>query len=88
MRVDDAQQRLGDLRELVIDLEVDTGGEERERLQQPFDVGIFAFVRLEVQARRDLRILLGKLRAHPAQEAELAFVVQQQFVAHVNRPSG
>ena len=55
--------RLADLREIVVDLEVDAGGEEREAFEHTLDVRVFALVGLELQPGGDLGILLGKLDA-------------------------
>ena len=82
MRIEHLEQRLGDLRELVVDLEVDARREKRERLDQPLDVRILALAALEQQPAGDLRVLLGELRRHPADERQLAFVVGEQLVPH------
>ena len=86
MRIDDAEEGLGDLGELVIDFEVDAGGEEGEGLDHALDVGILAFVRFEAEARGDLGIFFGELRAHLAEECQLAFVVEEEVVAHGQSP--
>ncbi len=86
MRIQDVEQRLGDFRELVVDLEVYPRGQECERLQHPLHVRVFALVRLQHQSRRHLRILRRELHAHLAQEGQLPFVIQQQVIPHSYLP--
>ena len=80
--VQNPEKRFRDLRELVVDLEAHARREEREGLEKPFDVRVLALVRLELQAGRDLRVLVGELGPHLAQEAQLALVVLQEIAAH------
>ena len=63
MRIEDAEQRLRDLRKLVVDLQVNARGEKGERFQQALDVRIVAFVRLQDQPPGDFRVFLAELRA-------------------------
>src|SRR5579863_6737681 len=86
MRIKNTEERLGDFGELVVDLQMDARRKKRKRLQQPFDVRVFALIGLHNEARRDLRILVRKLRPHLAQEVEFAFVVEQQIVTHCAHP--
>ena len=86
MRVDDVEEGLGDLREIVVDLEVHAGGEKGEALEQALDVRILALVGLELQPRGDLGIPPGELRAHTAEERQLTLVVVQQIVTHRRLP--
>ena len=86
MRIDDVEEGLGDLREIVVDLEMDARGEKREPLEQPLDVGILALVGLELEARRHLGIPPGELRAHAPEKRQLALVVVQQIVTHRRLP--
>ncbi len=86
MRVNDAEQRLCDFGELVIDLEVDAGGQECEGFDQAFDVRVFALIGFEDKARSNLGILAGELHAHLAQEGEFAFVIKEEIVTHCDRP--
>ena len=87
VRIDDAEQRLGHLGKLVVDLQVNARGQESEGFQQPLDVRVLALIGLEVEAGGDLGILLAELRAHLAQERQLPLVVEKQVVAHPIRPS-
>jgi hypothetical protein len=48
VRVDDREQRFGDLRKLVIDLQVNARREKRERLHHPLYVRVFAGVRIQL----------------------------------------
>ena len=47
MRIKDIEQRLGELGELIIDFEVDAGGEKSKAFEHALDVGILALVSLE-----------------------------------------
>src|SRR5580765_2284163 len=67
MRVKNAEQRFGDFRELVVDLEMDARSQIGEGFDEAFDVRIFAAVGIEQETRGDLWIFLGELRAHLAQ---------------------
>ena len=80
MRIDDVEDRLRDLREVIVDLEMHSRGKERERFDHPLDVRILALRRLELEAASDLRIALRELRPHSADVCELALVVVEQLL--------
>ncbi len=80
--VQDPEERFRDLRELVVDLEAHARREEGEGLEEALDVRVLALVRLELQAGRDLRVLVRELGPHLAKEAQLALVVLQEVAAH------
>ncbi len=82
MRIEDAQQRFGDFRKLVVYFEMNARREEREGLQHTFHVRILALVGFEQKARGDLGILLRELRAHLAEKRQFPFVIEKQFVTH------
>jgi hypothetical protein len=82
VRVEHRQHRLGDLREFVVELLVDTCGEERERLDQPLDVRVLADLAFHLQPRGDLRILRGELLRQASQVGEFVLVIRQQLVEH------
>ena len=82
MRIDDPQQRLGDLRKLVVDLEVHPGGKKGECFEQPLDMRIFAFGGLDDQPRSYLGIFFGELDSALPQVGQLALVVEQQVIPH------
>src|SRR5581483_5891558 len=82
MREQNIEQALGDLGEFVIEFEVDAGCQQRHAFQQPLDMRILAFVRLQHQARGDFWVFLGEFSAHATQKTELVFVVLEQVVAH------
>ena len=86
VRVHHVQQCLRDFREIVVQPEVNAGGQQRHRFDQPLHVRILAAVRLEQQPRRHLGILLGEFRALLAQERQLALVISQQLIAHGRLP--
>jgi len=86
MRVQNIKQRLGDLRKVVVDPQVNPRRQQRKRLQHPFRMRIFAAIRLQHQARCNLRILVRELRSNLAQECELALVIISQLIAQDRLP--
>jgi hypothetical protein len=58
-----AEHRLGEARELGVDLQLDTGREESETFQQALHVWIGARELVESQPAGDLRILTRELAA-------------------------
>ena len=87
MRVEDFQQALRQLREIVVELAVDAGGDEGEALQQPLDVRIVGGFAGKAQPAGDLRMLLGEFGGQLAQIAEFAVVVGVQLVKHRAAPA-
>src|SRR5262245_47281922 len=69
-------------RELGIELELHARGQEREALEQSFDIRVRDVETTEAETARDLRILGGELGAYLAHELELALVVLQQARVH------
>ena len=67
--IDDTEEGLGDFGELVVDFEVNAGGQESERFDHAFDVGILALGGLEKKAAGDFGVLIGELGAHLAQKS-------------------
>jgi hypothetical protein len=57
VRIQHVEQRVGDLRQLVVELLADPRRQEGEALQQPLDVGILALVGLQMEPGGDLGIL-------------------------------
>src|SRR4051812_17912826 len=80
LRIENVEQRLGDLWQIVGDAQLQPSGEEREAFEQALDVRIFAASRLELQPPRDLRISLGELGAQASQIGQLALVVEAKIV--------
>ena len=83
MRIENLQQRIGDLRIFVVDPLLGSAGEERERLEEPFDVRVGAAIGFEEEPAGDGRVTLGEFLREPADEEELAFVVGEEGVVHV-----
>src|SRR5262249_55095849 len=78
-------QGVGQFRELVVDLQVDAGGEQGERLQQPLDVRVgAAAVALQPEPAGLPRVLLGELRSQLADEPQFPVVVLPQHPAHAS----
>src|SRR5437868_3610840 len=86
MRVQHAKKGFGNLRELILQLLADTGGEVSEGLNQSLDVRVLAGVRAEAETRRNLGKFLGKLGRLVPDEEQLVFVVTQQLGAHRSAP--
>src|SRR5579871_2078768 len=84
MRIQDAQESFRDLRELIVDLQVNARRKKRESFEQPLDVWILALIgfRIQDQPRSDLWILSREFRAQLPQEVQFVFVVEQQLVTH------
>ena len=64
VRVNDLEERLGEARELGVQLELYTGGQERDALDQPLDVRIRNLEAAHAQPGGDLGKLLRELGAH------------------------
>ena len=75
MRVQQLQQRLGDLGKLVVDLVLNAPGKQGKCLDQALDVRISATIFFQLQPARDLGIPLRKLGAHLANELQLTLVI-------------
>ena len=68
MRIEHAEQGLGQLGKFVVELVVNPPGQQRERLDHPFDVWIFTTVRFQQQAGGDLGVPLCEFRSYLAQK--------------------
>jgi hypothetical protein len=62
------------------------GGQEGKPLQESFDVGVLALIRLQLEAGRHLGIAFGELRPHASEKGELTLVVIEQIVTHCRPP--
>ena len=82
MRVQHAQQRIGDLGELVIQPLVGTGGEERHPFHQPGHVRVLDTVRTYPQPACDVRVGFGEFRAEAAERIQFVVVIGQQAIGH------
>src|SRR5262249_51091806 len=82
VRVEHAEQGVGQLGELVVELVVDAAGQQRERLDEAFDVRVGAAVGLQQQPAGGGGVLLGELLGQLADEQQLALVVREQGFAH------
>jgi hypothetical protein len=80
------QERLDDLREVVVDAEVHPGGQEGKPLQEPLHVGILALRGLQLEAPRHLRVAGGELRSGAPEKGQLPLVVGQEVVTHGHLP--
>ena len=69
--MENPEQTRADLRQFLIEPVVETRGEKRERLHEPFDVRIGAHADRQLESCRDLGIEMRELLAHPTQVREL-----------------
>ena len=76
--IDHLQQRLREGRKLRLQLELDARGEQREALEQPFDIGIGDIEASQIQTRGNLRELAREFPAGLAHKRQLGFVVVEQ----------
>ena len=83
--MEDVEQLDGDLGELAVEVLLDAGGEEGERLDEALDVGVRRDVGPQLQPPGHLGVGLGERRPHVAQVGQLAPVGAQQLLAGVNR---
>ncbi len=84
VRVNHRQQRVGNLRVLVVELLADPRRQQRECLDHPFDVRILAPARLQRQQAGHLGIRLRELVSQVPEEHQLAVVIVEEFVGDVH----
>ena len=75
VRVEDAEQRVGQLGELVVELVLDTSREQSEGFNKSLDVGIGAALRLQLQPPGGAGVFFGKLLGQLANELQFALVI-------------
>ena len=80
--VDHLQQVVGEALVLGVELQVHARGEEREAVEQPFDVGVGAAVGAQAEPVGDARVVRGELAGEIAHEAQLLLVVAQESPVH------
>ena len=82
MRIDDLEQRLGEARELRVELELHARGEKPDAFEQPLDVGIRHLEAVHAEPRRNLRELLCEFSAGLSQVLQLEVGVLKQPRIH------
>jgi hypothetical protein len=84
VRVEDADQRFGDLGELVVELQPGPRRQEGEGLDEAFDVGVRrgATVRTDAKPVGDPGIGRGEFAAHLLDECQLLPVIAKEFRCH------
>ncbi len=82
MGIQHPEQGIGDFGELVMEFEMDTGGEKCERLDQPFDVRILTLIRLEKEPGGHFGIGLCELLTQLAKSRQLSLIVFEQCLLH------
>ena len=82
IRIKNLDQTLRKLRELGVELELDTRCEKRKTLQQSFDVRVLHILVVDVQAPGDLGKLQAELPAHFLQVFQLLLVMADEARVH------
>ena len=85
MRVDDFEERLGEARELGVELELHPRRQERESLQQTLDIRVSDLDSAHAEAGSHLGVFLRELLAHFAQVLQLVVVVVGEPRIHLRR---
>ena len=80
MRVKDIEQGLGELRISVLDLLVHPRRKEREGLDHPLDMGVFAALAVQQQARSQFGIAFAELSLVASQKSQFPLVIGQQIL--------
>ena len=78
MRIEHAQQRVGEFGEFVVETVLHTSGEEGDAFQQPRDMRVVHRVGRQAQAARDLRMGLGEFRGQAFDRVEFAIVIRKR----------
>ena len=82
VRVDDLEQRLGEARELGVDLQLHPRRHEAGAFEQPLHVRVGHLEAAHAEPGGDLRELLGELAAHLAKMLKLEVVVVEETGIH------
>ena len=85
MRIEDVEQRLGQFRQIVVELAPDPCSQEGEGFDQPGDVRILDRILAQPQPAGDLRVRLRELRGKPADVIQFPVVVWEKIVNHWRR---
>jgi hypothetical protein len=72
--VEDMQQGFGYFGKTVVDFLMDPPAEKGKGLDQPLGMGIFAFIRFELETAGDFGILFGKFRPHLPHKGKFPFI--------------
>ena len=82
MRVEQAQQGIGQLGELVVEPVMHTRRQERDPFEQARDMGVVHRIGREAQAASDLWVGVGELGRQALDRVEFAFVIGEEGVRH------
>jgi hypothetical protein len=82
MGIEHPEERVRDLRELVVDLKVNPRREQCKGLDEAFDMGIFTFIGFEEQPTRHLGIRLGEFLPQLSEDRQFPLVVFEQRLLH------
>src|SRR6266498_5325811 len=83
MWIQNFKERFRNLREFVINFEANPTRKKSKGFDETLNVRVFTLIRLQLQSCRNLRILLGKLRTHLAEEDQLTLIISEQVVTHI-----
>ena len=82
VRVEQAEQRVGEFGEFVVEPVMHAAGEEGHAFQQAGDVRVVDRIGRKPQTAGDLRMGIGEFRGQPFDGVEFAIVVGQEGVRH------
>ena len=88
MRVDDLEQRLGEARELGVELEVHARRQEPDAFEQPLDVRVGDLEAVHAEPAGDLGKLARELGARLPKVLQLEVVVPEQAGVHYSTRGG
>ena len=80
MRIEHVEQRLGNLRKFVLELQPGAGIEQGERFDEPRDVRVLRHVLRQPEPPGNLRMGFGELSTQIADEGQFAVVVAEKLV--------
>ncbi len=81
MRIQDRKKRLGNLRKIIIQLQVDAGRKERKAFDDALRMRVLATICFEKKTGSDFRILFRKFGSHMPEVCQFPLVVRQDFIA-------
>ena len=82
VRVEQAEQGVGELGEFVVEAVLHAAGEEGDAFQQAGDVRVVHRIGREAQAAGDLRVGIGEFRGQAFDGCQFAVVVGEEGVGH------
>jgi hypothetical protein len=85
MGIKDVEQSLGNLREFIVNFQMDARGEKGKTLEEPLDMRIVTSVHVQLQTRGDLGVLFGEFLPQLPEEGEFVFIIVEKIISHSMR---